>query len=409
MGIATEAFRSAVKSDSIALEGEYSDFRSRLNGTRAPNKEAPKLKVYNLAKLLEKPAPARKWVIEGLIPDEEVSSLGGDGGQGKSTIMLQIGCACASGRDWMGFSLKRRCKVLYLSCEDDQDEVHFRTEQIDKAEAVPFSLENFDAIEVEEDTILAAPDRATGRIAPTQLFLWLEEYITENSITLLMLDSVTDVFGGDELSRSHVRSFLQLLRARIARKLKCPVLFLFHPSVSGMKDGRGYSGVTHWNNGVRSRLYLETVKDADGKEVDPDYRMLTLKKTNRARAGLKIGLRWKDGCFVRDDSGLGSSGITIEQGIEDEALFLKLLDKLEAEGRDVHYTTGKAYAPKMLAEHPVAKKKKVTPARFRQAMENLFSVGKIKNVEYGPPSKKRNRLVRVLGYESDDIHSEEVF
>ena len=176
------------------------DFRAAFNGSGALAKaEASKLKVYNLAKLLEEPAPPRKWVLEGLIPDEEVSSLGGDGGLGKSTLMLQIGCACASGRDWMGFPLKRKCKVLYFSCEDDQDEVHFRAEQITTRKR-SLDLENFDAIEPEEDTVLAAPDHRTGRIVPTPLFLWLEEYIRENGITLLMLDSVADVFGGDELT-----------------------------------------------------------------------------------------------------------------------------------------------------------------------------------------------------------------
>jgi RecA-family ATPase len=305
--------------------------------------------------------------------------------------MLQMGCACAAARDWLGFTVKRKCKVLYLSCEDDQDEVHFRAEQIAKAEAIPLiDLENFDAIEPEEETILAVPDHRTGRMMPTPLFLWLEEYIQANGVNLLMLDSIADVFGGDELNRSQVRGFLQLLRGRIARKLKCPVFFLAHPSVSGMRDGRGYSGVTHWNNGVRSRLYLESMKKG-GEEADTDFRTLKLIKANRAKAGLEISLRWKDGRFVCESE---KSSRDIVRALADEDLFLDLLDEFEASGRNVSDKPSSTYAPARFEEHPKAKERGVTKKRFSQAMNILFGAKKIKVAQEGRGSKPRSKIVR---------------
>ena len=60
--------------------------------------------------------------------------------------------------------------------------------------------------------------------------------------------------------------------------LNAAVIILAHPSVDGIKTGRGYSGSTHWNNAVRSRLYFTTgpqTKDEEaGPPSDPDTRLL---------------------------------------------------------------------------------------------------------------------------------------
>jgi hypothetical protein len=65
-----------------------------------------------------------------------------------------------------------------------------------------------------------------------------------------------------------------------------------------MASGSGSGGSTAWNNTVRSRLYLSQVKTEDGEEADPDVRVLTRKKSNYARAGETLTVRWTDGVMM---------------------------------------------------------------------------------------------------------------
>ncbi len=63
-----------------------------------PEAEPVVYKLFNAAQLLETSAPPRKWAVEGVFPDCEVSLLSGDGGTGKSILGLQLLYASTSGR-----------------------------------------------------------------------------------------------------------------------------------------------------------------------------------------------------------------------------------------------------------------------------------------------------------------------
>ena len=61
-------------------------------------------------------------------------------------------------------------------------------------------------------------------------------------------------------------------------------MLLAHPSLTGMNTGTGTSGSTAWNNSVRSRLYLDRVRES-GIEPDPDARVLRTMKSNYGPVG----------------------------------------------------------------------------------------------------------------------------
>jgi len=78
-----------------------------------------------------------------------------------------------------------------------------------------------------------------------------------------------------------------------------------HPSVDGIKTGRGYSGSTHWNNAVRSRLtFTSPQKTDENQDFGLDLRVLELSKSNRARRGAQIHVTWFDGRFITIDPGM---------------------------------------------------------------------------------------------------------
>lgn len=339
-------------------------------------------------------ATPRNWHVESWIPAFDVSLLGGDGGTGKTQLGIQL--AYASAADWTWLDMKvRQCKVIYYTAEESKDELHFRLEQITrqiqgnslkKGDVTFFSVADADAE-------LATFD-AAGNMRPTQRFHDLVRQIKRLEAGLLILDAAADVFGGKEVDRRQVRAFVRLLRA-VAIEHKCTIVLLAHPSVDGMKTGRGYSGSTHWNNAVRSRMYFTTPTKGDGgEELDPDLRILSLVKANRARKGQKISLRWKDGVFAVE----AASTATIIERLEVNAVFLELLQKYNARPERVTISPCKTYAPTVFERDDDARG--IKSKRFESAMRSLLDKRLIEVVEYGPPSHRRSYLRAVDGSEN---------
>jgi RecA-family ATPase len=357
--------------------------------------ERPKLVTTTAAKLLEKPAPPRVWLCDPWMPGDDVTLTSGDGGVGKSTLALQQHWACATGRQWLGMNVKQ-CPSLYVSCEDPLRELHHRLEQFHDAELM--SVPNLDRLHIldltGEDALLCILDK--GRIVMTDLFRQIEALIKEIGAGLVTLDASADVFGGDEINRGQVRAFVAQLRG-VAIRETCAINLIAHASVHAMKTGRGYSGSTAWNNSVRSRLYFtkpvkeggDKGEDGEGKELDPNLRRLELPKANRGPSGQAKPLR---GRFVSEERPVA----TIEEGIADEELFLKLLDAFTQQKRPVSSSVCSTYAPSLFAEQAEARERGVTKKRFRAAMDRLFTSERITNEEWGPASKKHYRIVRTF-------------
>ena len=103
---------------------------------------------------------------------------------------------------------------------------------------------------------------------------------------MLVLDSLHDIFAGEENRRVQARQFVQGLR-EIAREIDGVVLLSAHPSLSGRNSGTGESGSTAWNNAVRSRLYLTEADEQAGAT-----RILKTMKANYGPPGRPKTTRW---------------------------------------------------------------------------------------------------------------------
>ena len=77
------------------------------------------------ASLKARAAPEREWCVRNYIPHRNVTLLGGDGGVGKTTLMLQLCAAKATGTNWLGLET-RPGRTLFVSAEDDKDELNRR-------------------------------------------------------------------------------------------------------------------------------------------------------------------------------------------------------------------------------------------------------------------------------------------
>ena len=102
-----------------------------------------------------------------------------------------------------------------------------------------------------------------------------------------------------------------------------------------MSSGVGTSGPTAWSNSVRSRLYLERIRGDDEREIDPDFRVLRVKKANYGPVGIEHRLQWRDGAFILDGPGAVGGFDKRAANARAERVFLDLLEAFAALGRDV--------------------------------------------------------------------------
>ena len=282
-------------------------------------------------------------------------------------------------------------RALFISAEDDVDEIHRRIADIARADG--FEIADLVALTLRslagEDALLAVQAGATNALTPTDLFREVEATVQRSQPKLVVLDTLADLFPGNENDRAQARQFIGLLRG-LAIRHDCTVLLLSHPSLAGLNSGSGSSGSTAWNNSVRSRLYLQRIV-VEGEEANPDVRVLSTKKANYSRAGDEIQLQWMGGMFINAEA--ETAGEAMNAGIKAERVFLKLLRATMEQGRRVNHAGGQTYAPKVFAAHPDAEG--ITKRAFGRAMEVLLAEGKVKIVEDGPPSKRRQCLEAV--------------
>lgn len=379
--------------DLLALAESASDWMQRHLSERAPSVAGGGLTLIDPTAWEGMPVPPRRWHVRDFVPACTVTKLSGAGGGGKSLLALQLLTSTAMGEKWLGFDVPQG-RALYLSAEDDADEVHRRLSDVVRAYGVTFR----DLVDLRiaplagADAVLASAEARGGLIRPTTLWKALEAQVEAFKPSLLVIDTLADVFAGDEIKRELARQFIGLLRG-LAIKHSVTVLLLAHPSLSGIASGKGSSGSTAWDNSVRSALYLKAPEPEDGGSIDPDLRVLESVKANYARAGGKISLRWRDGVFVPED---GSVPCWIDKRAASnlaETTFLELLSTYTQQGRYVSGSHSVTYAPAVFARDPAAKG--IQKRGFVSAMNSLFASGKITNLTIGKGSRERQILALV--------------
>ena len=243
--------------------------------------------------------PKQEWVAKDWLPRGTTSNLSGDGGVGKTLIAQQLLYATGVEKGkWLGLDVPK-LRGLGVFCEDDADELHRRHNAIkaDMGYTVgnPFK-ETWVWPRVGSDNLLVTFDRE-NRPLMSPFFASVMQHVMAHKIELLILDTVADLFGGNEIIRAQVNYFIKAVCGSFGQRAKnegfdLSTLLLSHPSQAGRNSGTGESGSTAWNNAVRSRLYL--TRPDDGL---PEQRILTRKKSNYSASGddVKIELIWSDG------------------------------------------------------------------------------------------------------------------
>lgn len=336
----------------------------------------------------------RQWVVPDRIPARNVTLLTGEGGVGKTLLMQQLSVATVIGRDWIG-SMPEPGPVIFVTAEDDEDELHFRYHKIAQHYGVDFN--ELSGLHLKSlaggDAVMAAVNHK-GIVQPTELFKQLERSALEIRPRWIGIDTAADVFIVDERSRTEVRQCISLLRG-LALLVDTAVILLSHPSLAGIHSGSGLSGSTAWNNSVRSRLYLKSPKKKDAEDEDDDespVRILETMKANYSAIAEPVRLIWKNGLLLNEATPTPMQRMSMDA--EAQSIFLALLARYNRQDMTVAAThTARNFAPVIFADMPEAKvlgRPSTRKRLLRVAMDALLERDRI-YVGKGPKSLTPSR------------------
>ena len=245
-------------------------------------------------------APVMDWIIDDWLPAGELIFLTGQGGTGKSRTALQLASSIATGTSWLGLNINRTMPVLVVACEDSDDELHRRWASIRKLEEykelteinkVPLYLWS----RTGKESVIAYTENfqlKKGKFYKTlcDALKFMEDKHGENCEKLLILDTVSDIFAGNENERTTVNQFIKSVIGGITQRFNCTTITIGHPP----KDDKvKYSGSTAWRNAHRAHWFFAMHENENLK----DYRTLERAKSNYAATGERIVLHWERGAF----------------------------------------------------------------------------------------------------------------
>lgn len=120
-----------------------------------------------------------------------------------------------------------------------------------------------------------------------------------------------------------------------------------------------------WDATFRSRSYLNWPEATGDPEVDATARMLTRMSANFAARHEEIPLEWRDHVFVRVGQPTGIIDSILKRSCE--ATFLRLLDKITAEGRRVTDSPNSPnFAPNIFGRRPPSERDRFSQGDFRR-------------------------------------------
>ncbi|WFL78573.1 AAA family ATPase [Altererythrobacter arenosus] len=324
---------------------------------------AASIKTLDLAALAHVEPTPKQFIVPKFAPAGEVTLFTGPGGAGKSLLAQQLATSVAAGVSTLGLEL-RQSPALYLTCEDDADELHWRQKHICKMLGV--RMESL-AEKLHLSSLRGNLNNALGmdgkgdEFELTPAYTRLTEKVRQAGAKFVALDNIAHLFVGNENDRGSVTRFVNALN-RLAGETGAAVVLLGHPN----KTGDTYSGSTAWLNAVRSQFTLN-------HDLQTNMRTLTIGKANYAQMGDSIRLAWLDWAFIHEDELPPDTARSIEETARartEDMAFMRCLAACTERRRNVSHQPGSNYAPKIFAAMTEAQG--IKKSAFESAMERLL-------------------------------------
>ena len=252
-----------------------------------------------------RPAP-RQWLIDERLPASRVTLFTGEGGAGKSRLILQLAAGVASGGDdgqWVASPSRvirlgnavptDGANVVFASWEDEPEEFYRRLHQISGSAAPwvkPQRLQKLHIVNLVGEGPVWAPPR--GRHISTMAELTvtgerIRSLCEQLDARLLVLDPLAAAYAADENARGLVRAFVSHWDAW-GQANDCAVLILAHPPKSA---GTSYAGSTDWQGAVRALWTLQAEIEKAPQPVPTTWQLAFI-KGNYGPKPEPLRLRW---------------------------------------------------------------------------------------------------------------------
>ncbi len=199
-------------------------------------------KASLLSFLASTPEP-REWAIPDFIPAGKVTVIAGPGGVSKSMLTLHMLMYAALGRQFGPFKPVQPVKSLYVSYEDDRQEMHKRVFNLVEAlrdldDGVFDALydikgtlaQNLLMYAADDDAaswlILTKPDRFSAPERSARVD-WLVGFLKRSGVRILVLDPAVYTHQLEENNIADMATYMQTLTA-VAKGAGCAVVVLHH-------------------------------------------------------------------------------------------------------------------------------------------------------------------------------------
>lgn len=221
--IATAAFNPQGRD----LAGLLAEAESSLQGIAAAAPKAQSMLV-GLGEL-EQRAEAVSWVVKHAIPGESVGIMFGGPGTFKSYIALDLALHVANGLPWLG-RRTRQAPVIYIAAEGGTGlwgrVKAWHTQRRRKVDESPLYVAPV-ALDVMQDAGKLAAEAKRAGIVPG----------------LVVVDTLSQTFSGEENSANEVAAYLRALGVSFREQWRCAVLVIHHTGHAATERPRGSSAI----------------------------------------------------------------------------------------------------------------------------------------------------------------------
>lgn len=345
-----------------------------------------------------------RFIIQDWLPCGYATLFAGHGGVGKSGLALHLCTAIALGGDFFGLQCEPR-KVLYLSCEDRENVLHYRLARICKHIGIPLAdlagyLNIVDL--VGKPSILWERDPRTG-FTSTAALAELERMMEETGSDVVAVDGISDTFGGNENAKVDVKRYVNAL-VNLIDPNKGAVLLVGHVAkltAAQASTTEGYSGTTGWHNAVRARWYLYP-ESRPGEEGEKPERtgdlLLELQKSNLGTTDQSMRFTWNEDSRMfhgREIQGRTAAAKSLRDSHERRVLLEVLAEVHQAAGHVPAASQGPRNAFAVLSGHVRFPDSLMGPEgrrRFWRHIQAMIMSGSIQEVTYRSGERKRAGL-----------------
>jgi RecA-family ATPase len=304
--------------DLLSLEGvEAVVEQIRKAAYPVPEVEATewKLDEFRCDVFLDAEPPPRRYLVRDLIPANVVGALLGAGGSRKSTLLLQLAAAKASGRSWadgLG-DIEKPGAVLSLVLEDDRAELHRRLRMIigemsgqdpeTEAEIKALLRRNlFIRSLVGENNSLV--EKRGGRAEITsrvRQIIDLAEQI--EGLDLIIIEPVSRIFAADENNASDMSRLVEALE-QIREATGATVLVAHHINKAALRERESSQAVSRGSSalvdGSRWTALIRTAQKGEIRHTDHTrWAVLDLVKANYVRLQTDLWMYAEPSGFLR--------------------------------------------------------------------------------------------------------------